>query len=132
MNKQICFPALVIKGTEINKISYKYLISDKRYLNIAYKDVLIVDQLGNCFELSGVKQTGGISLIYSIKLIGFIVKVEPILKKTIYQISLDEFRTKIIDILENSSNKFSNFGGKEWLINQVKKANSYEQIIQVF
>ena len=95
---EINFPALVVSESSIDKINYRYLVGDKRDISEAYKNVLIIDSLGNCFETERVEKNGGLSLFYSIKLVGLIVRIKPILKKLVYRISLVMLQDKLISI----------------------------------
>jgi hypothetical protein len=132
MNYKINFPALVIGESSIDKINYRYLVGDKRYMSKGYKNVLIVDILGNCFDTERVVQSGGLSLFYSIKLIGVIVRIKPVLKKPVYTILINDLRNKLIAIIEKSPKKFSALSDSHTLINEIKKCNTCADIINLF
>ncbi len=81
MNVRIVYPAIVIGVNTIDKINYRYLVADKRYLSTAFRNVRIVDYEGNLFDIPKVEKSGGLDLFYSVKLFGYIVKVKPFLKE---------------------------------------------------
>lgn len=132
MNYDIKFPALVIGKSSINKINYPYLLGDKRMINQGYKNVLIVDTEGNCFDIEKVEQSGGINWLYSIKLIGLMVRLNPILKRAVFAISLDELKHKLIEIVNQNSKRFESLFPREMLVNEIRRCKSYNEIINIF
>lgn len=132
MNIEINFPALVIGKSSIDKINYKYLVSDKRYISQAYKDVKIVDSSGNCFNVERVKKIGGINLFYSLKLLGLMVRVEPVLKESAYKISVEGLKKILIDLIEKYPQKFTALSDSRSLIGDVQKSETYSRIMNLF
>ena len=132
MDKEICFPALVISDSKIDRINYRYLVCDKRYINLGYKNVLIIDSEGYCFDVQRVVQSGGISLWYSLKLIGLLVRVKPVLKKQIFVIPLTDFRDRLIEIVKRHPRNFSSLDTAEPLIERLKRSPTYLDIINIF
>jgi hypothetical protein len=132
MNLEIKFPALVISKSFIDKINYRYLVCDKRFISVGFKNVLIIDVLGNCFDTERVVQNGGLSLLYSIKLVGIIVRIKPVLKKPVYTIPLRDLQNILIAIIEDHPKKFSALGNSRELIIEIKSAATYNAIINLF
>lgn len=95
MNINIVFPAIVIGSNSIDKINYRYLVADKRYLSTAFKNVKIVDHEGKLFDVIRVENDGGLDLFYSIKLIGHIVRVKPILRGQVKKIDVESLKKNI-------------------------------------
>jgi hypothetical protein len=132
MGYKINFPALVIDKSSIVRINYRFLVGDKRLIRQGYRDVLIVDSEGNCFDTKEVEQSGGLSLYYSIKLIGLMVKLNPVLKQPVFKISIEELKGKLIALVNKHPQKFSALLPKQTLIQEIKEANSYIAIINIF
>jgi hypothetical protein len=132
MLEKICFPALVIGKSSIDKIKYRYLVADKRYIPKAFRNVLIVDVNGRCFDTDGVTQSGGLSLFYSIRLIGYIVKVDPVLRQPVFTIDLSVLKKKIIDIITHNPAKFYQLSDTASLVDSVARCKSFEDIIDLF
>jgi hypothetical protein len=97
-----------------------------------YKNVLIVDILGNCFDTERVVQSGGLSLFYSIKLVGLMVKINPVLKRPQFIISIDELKNKLIEIIKKYPKKYAALSDSKTLIYEIEKCNSYEEIVNIF
>lgn len=132
MSDKINFPALVISASSIDKLTYRYLVGDKRLLSRGFRNVQIVDILGNCHDTERVVQSGGLSLFYSIKLVGYMVKVSPILKQPVYKISIPDLRNKLITIVRSYPKKFSALRDKVSLIEQLENSMTYSELINSF
>ena len=129
---KISFPALVINKSKIDKIKYKYLVCDKRFIEVAFRQVLIIDALGKCFEVERIVQSGGVSIFYSLKLIGIIVKVEPILNKPVYEISLEKLKDILINIIDKSPSNVLALDSPERLRKKLRLCSTILDTINVF
>jgi hypothetical protein len=132
MDKSIQFPALVISKASIDRLGYKYLVGDKRLLKTGFKDVLIVDSAGSCFDVERVVQTGGLSLYYSITLVGYMVRIGPVLKQPVYDVNVEQLREMLIGIIKDHPTMFRKLLPSKMLIEEVKKAQSVRQLIDLF
>lgn len=132
MDKSIQFPALVISKGSVDRLGYKYLVGDKRLLNTGFKDVLIIDSSGSCFDVERVVQTGGLSLYYSITLVGYMVRIGPVLKQPVYAINVEQLQEMLIGVIKSHPRMFSNLLPSKTLIEEVKKAESIRQLIDLF
>jgi hypothetical protein len=132
MNNNISFPAIVINRATIDKINYKHLVCDKRILNSAFRHVLIVDSLGKCFDIEKVIQSGGINLFYSLRLIGIMVKVEPVLNKPVYEIAIEELKNILIEIIRRNPANFLALNSPDTLIAKLKSCSSFKEVVDVF
>lgn len=132
MQKKITFPALVIGRLSVDKINYRYLVCDKRLIYKAFKDVLIIDSLGNVFDTLGIRKIGGVSFFYSAKLLGLIVKVEPILKRPVYEITSEDLKKILISLVDKSPKEFLNWPDQDALKKQINMSGSYQEIMSLF
>jgi hypothetical protein len=132
MERSIQFPALIIGKGSIDRLGYKYLVGDKRLVNTGFRDVLIVDSTGCCFDVERVVQTGGVSLYYSIRLVGYMVKIGPVLKQPVYDIALERLQEMLIEIIKKHPRTFRNLLPSKMLVEEVKKAGSIRQLIDLF
>ena len=126
------FPALVISTDNIDLIRYRYFVADIRYINVGYKDVMIVDLNGDLYLVDGVKKSGGVSVWDSIKNMGWLVKIEPILKKPVKKIKLDELKEIVSNIIKRYPKKFSNLSDKSSLLGFIDKSKTIKELIEVF
>lgn len=132
MKEKINFPALVIGKSKIDKVNYSYLVADKRYVSIAFKDVLIVDVQGNCFDTEKVVQDGGFDFFYSIRLIGCIVRVKPILKQPVYKINIQELKNRMVHIIKLYPSNFFQISDTASLVDQVNSSVTFNELINLF
>jgi hypothetical protein len=131
MNSAISFPALVI-GKSIDRINYHYLVADRRMIHLAYRDVLLIDQEGNCFEMEGIRQEGGLSIYYSIVLVGKMVRVAPVIKKAIYHLPLDLVKDLLISWIQTHPNRLSAIADDQDIINDIHVSRTYLELIKSF
>lgn len=126
------FPALVIGAKSVDKINYRYLVADKRYLSTAFRNVRIVDYDGKIFDVEKVQQDGGVDLFYSVKLVGYIVKVKPILQKPVEEIDLNNLKAMLIKIVKENPRQFSALLDSPILIREIESKTSISQIIDIW
>jgi len=132
MDKQIHFPALVITDNSIDKLNYRYLVGDKRYVSKGFRDVLFVDSKGNCFDVERVTQVGGFSLYYSIKLVGYMVRIGPILKQPVYDIDLQGLKEMLTEIIKKHPKRFAAMYDGTSLTRKVNQAETIPELIDMF
>ena len=132
MDNKIKFPALVISKNNVDKLNYTSLVANKAYVSKAFKDVLIVDFEGKCFETIEIKQSGGISILDSIKLFTKVVKVTPVLSKDVYFIDLNLLKDKLISVIWSNPKGFSNLDNIESLIANIQNCKRIEDVFKIF
>lgn len=132
MNDIIHFPALVIGKSSVDTINYRYLVADKRFLDFAFKDVLIIDNDGQCFDVKEVVQAGKVDWFYSIKLIGLIIPVKPILAGPVKKISLSDLKNLIALAIKKNPQRFSSISDSNILISEVMECLTYTEIMKLF
>ena len=130
MNTEITFPALCIGNTSIDRLNYQYLVSGKKFMHVAYKNVSIIDTQGNCFEMEGVEHCGGISIIDSIQNFGTLFKVKPKLKIPVHFINVIDFRNKIAETLKRNPKMLLNMQIAE--IRDLGNYHTYIDLINLF
>ncbi len=90
------FPILVIdKKNNLIVLDYKFLMGDVRLINQAFCNVEIVDSIGNLYKIKNVIKGSRINLIESIKKVGLMVRLKPILENDVEQITLIQLQDKI-------------------------------------
>ena len=132
MDASISPPALVIGGSSIDKIRYRYLVADKRLISQAFRNVRIVDSKRQCLDIERVIQAGGLDLLYSLKVVGYMVRVDPILKRPVFRMDLEELKGVILTLVEREPYPFNALMCKEDLKQEVCNAESLERLIAVF
>ena len=129
---KIRFPALVISKNSIDKLNYRYLVGDKRYIGTGFRNVLFIDSDGNCFDTETVVQDGGIDFLYSIKLVGLMVRVKPILNQPVYPIDLQNLKEKLASIVVHHPKRFSDLMDSRSLIREINQSKSMKELFDIF
>ena len=132
MEIKIHFPALVISKNSIDKLNYRYLVGDKRYIGTGFRNVLFVDADGNCFDTKTVVQDGRIDFWYSLKLVGLIVRLKPILKQPVYPIDLQNLKEKLTSVVAQHPKRFSDMMDSKSLINEINQSKSMKELFDIF
>jgi hypothetical protein len=86
------FPIAVFEKNDeaLHFLNYKVLIGDKR-LSTGYINVEIIDSKGCLYKVLSVKKDSKIRILDSIKHVGLMVELYPVLKEREYQIELSFF-----------------------------------------
>lgn len=127
------FPILVFdRKLDLIVLNYKFLMGDVRFVNQAFRNVEVVDSTGNLYKIKGVIKDSGINLIESIKKIGLMVRLKPILKEDVKKISLVEFQDKIFKYVSSNPQKWQHLDNMENLKGIIYSTKSHEELIRIF
>ncbi|MBA5246529.1 hypothetical protein H1R16_10425 [Marnyiella aurantia] len=133
MKKNMKFPILVFdRGIDLIVLDYKFLMGDVRLINQAFRNVEVVDSLGNLYKIKNVIKDSGINLIESIKKVGLMVRLKPILEEDVTQINLIELQNKIVNYVSANPKKLKHLDDIQNLKETIYSTKNYEELIRIF
>ncbi len=127
------FPILVIdKKNNLIVLDYKFLMGDVRLINQAFCNVEIVDSIGNLYKIKNVIKGSRINLIESIKKVGLMVRLKPILENDVEQITLIQLQDKIFEYVSSNPKKWEYLDNIKNLKKIIYSTKNYEELIRIF
>ncbi|MBD3906402.1 hypothetical protein NAL32_20970 [Chryseobacterium sp. Ch-15] len=127
------FPILVFdRGIDLIVLDYKFLMGDVRLINQSFRNVEVVDSLGNLYKIKNVIKDSGINLIESIKKVGLMVRLKPVLEEGVTHISLIELQNKIVNYVSANPKKWEHLDNIQNLKETIYFAKNYEELIRIF
>lgn len=129
------FPILVFdRGIDLIVLDYKFLMGDIRLVDQAFRNVEVVDSSGNLYKIKKVIKDSGINLVESIKKVGLMVRLKPILEQDVKQISLVQLKDKIFEYVSANPKKWKDLDldNSQNLKEAIYSAGSYEELIKYF
>ena len=110
-----------------------YLMCDKRLLkNSIFKDAEIVDTLGVLHFFEDIEPISGILIGQSIKRIGLMVKIQPIIKKNPENITLDVLKERIKKNVVKNKQQWSGLNDGRGVVTMIDETQSFEELILLF
>jgi len=128
------FPIIVFEKDDkiMYALDYPFLMGDKRFIDVGFKKVTMIDSHGNVFNVDGVLQDSGLLLWQSIKLAGLIVKLKPIIKGDVGKIRLETLKERVMRHVKSNSANWSSIDAPNRIERRVEKAKNFEELIRIF
>lgn len=128
------FPVIVFERSDkkIFSLDYKFLMGDMRFVDVAFKNVEVVDSAGKVFKLTGVSKASGLRLLESIKLVGLIVKLIPIIEGDVKDISLSELQDRIFTHVSTNAKHWLVLDTLEGMKERIYSSKNFEELIKIF
>lgn len=130
----LVFPIILFEknDSKMFSLNYKFLMGDIRHKGIGFKKVDIIDSTGRLIHVKDVEQVSGLKLWESIKLVGLIVKLNPIVEGEVSYITLNELKNRVLQHLSRHVSDWSYLGPPSEIEQSVERASSFKDLIMVF
>jgi hypothetical protein len=133
MENKIEFPAIYIaKNGVINVLRYRFLVCDDESmeLGLAFRSCTVIDNLGRCFRVDGVRPAGSISLYHSFRYFAKLRRVEPILTEDVVQLSIEEVKDLLVDVIRKNPRANSSLAPAKEIIKDINRCITLKEIIK--
>ncbi|QXP55824.1 hypothetical protein H0I25_17460 [Cellulophaga sp. HaHa_2_95] len=114
------------------RIAAESFLRDKKHVKTYQKNVVIIDSQGNVYTQIRKKQTGGISLWYSIVYLTKMVYVESVVEDEVGFMSVSELKTTIMEIIKKKPKKWLPLGPVNIIQEFLDEAKTYKEVMRVF
>jgi len=139
-NNDIKFPVLLFEKNDSKMfgLNYKYLMGDIRFFNkktgdySAFKNIEIIDSSGKLFFIKEVKKVNGIKLWDSLKMMGLMIRLEPIMNNKAELISLEEVKKRIMRYVKKHSKAWLELDTISGIQKMVDNAKTHKELILIF
>ncbi len=136
----IKFPVLLFEKNDSKMfgLNYKYLMGDIRFFNkktgdySAFKNVEIIDSSGKLYFIKEVKKISGIKLWNSLKMMGLMIRLEPVMHKKTEFVSLEEAKIRIMQHVEKHSKIWLNLDTTNGIQKMIDNAKTHKELILIF
>lgn len=134
MTTELKFPIIIFEKDDrkMYALDYKFLMGDIRYIDVAFKNVEVIDSKGSLYKLKGVKKASGIKILESLKLVGLIVKLEPLIDGEVGSVSLSFLKERALKQVSSNSKYWLSIDTVEGMKARIDSAESFEELIRIF
>ena len=133
--RDILYSPITYIDTRRNQIDPRqenYLFCSPQYVDKAFQGTIIVDSKGTTFKIKKVHLTGKLKLWLSIKHVCAIKEVLPELDGEIKTMTLDDFKTLIIETVTKAPKNYSALDTLKSISRQVNNCSSFKEVMTIF